>query len=113
MATMRLCRRCVAAAPLRAGPAAAAAAARPALVSAAASARSFATNAEQASGAHRSNAETLISKVAPIEVDGDTALCNGGGGALGHPLEYIQLNLGDVNDCKYCGLRYVRKGEAH
>ena len=37
-------------------------------------------------GKHRSNALELIQKVPPIEVDGDIAVCDGGGGALGHPL---------------------------
>ncbi|EJK62903.1 hypothetical protein THAOC_16466, partial [Thalassiosira oceanica] len=37
-------------------------------------------------GKHRSNALELIQKVPPIEVDGDIAVCDGGGGALGHPV---------------------------
>ncbi|CAM9326717.1 unnamed protein product [Heterosigma akashiwo] len=74
-------------------------------------ARSFAT-VPYAYGLHRSNAEELIAKVAPIEVDGHIAVCDGGGGALGHPLEYIQLDTKDLTapqTCKYCGLRYVGK----
>jgi len=43
-------------------------------------------------GPFRSNAERLVAKVPVIEVEGMTAKCNGGGGALGHPVEYIQLN---------------------
>mmetsp|Transcript_15830 Transcript_15830/g.47221 ORF Transcript_15830/g.47221 Transcript_15830/m.47221 type:complete len:122 (+) Transcript_15830:185-550(+) len=70
-------------------------------------------------GPHRSNAEELVAQVPVIEVDGLVATCNGGGGALGHPIEYIQLNLaggkpGDgmlpYGECKYCGLRFVSKG---
>mmetsp|Transcript_10106 Transcript_10106/g.17781 ORF Transcript_10106/g.17781 Transcript_10106/m.17781 type:complete len:124 (-) Transcript_10106:33-404(-) len=64
---------------------------------------------------HRSNAEELIAKVPVIEVDTDVAVCDGGGGSLGHPLEYIQLNTSDPTIpevCKYCGLRY-RKKNAH
>jgi len=47
-----------------------------------------------------------------IEVDGDTAICDGGGGALGHPLEYIIVgNIGGrTNRCVYCGLKYRKKG---
>jgi NADH dehydrogenase (ubiquinone) Fe-S protein 6 len=63
-------------------------------------------------GEFRSNAEKLISKVPVIEVEGYTAICTGGGGALGHPTEYIQLNTvtpGEVATCKYCGLRFVHK----
>ena len=69
-----------------------------------------------------------------IEVDGTVAMCDGGtydnlflqkrsrpahatkkktgGGATGHPVEYIQLNTTDRSKpqtCKYCGLRFVQK----
>jgi NADH dehydrogenase (ubiquinone) Fe-S protein 6 len=66
-------------------------------------------------GLHRSNAEKLINAVPVIAVDSNIAICDGGGGALGHPIEYIQLNL--VSDepaiCKYCGLRYKSSGHGH
>jgi NADH dehydrogenase (ubiquinone) Fe-S protein 6 len=43
-----------------------------------------------------------------IEVADRVAVCEGGSGALGHPIQYIQLDR--VNPapavCKYCGLRY-------
>lgn len=65
-------------------------------------------------GKHRSNALELIQKVPPIEVDGERATCDGGGGALGHPLEYISLQRpGEVKSCIYCGLRYKKKDGAH
>jgi len=48
------------------------------------------------------------------------AVCDGGGGALGHPLEYIKLGAradydeGNTEEagvrCIYCGLRYRSKG---
>jgi len=40
-------------------------------------------------------------------VEGTVAACNGGGGALGHPLVY--LNLGDEGEavCPYCSRRFV------
>lgn len=60
-----------------------------------------------------SNAMDLINETDVIEVDGPVAVCDGGGGALGHPLEYIKLNVSDEDAapqvCKYCGLRYKRK----
>ena len=66
---------------------------------------------------HRSNAENLIAEVPVIEVEGSVAVCDGGGGALGHPLEYIQLNMvheGEENVCKYCGLRFrMKPGSGH
>ena len=61
---------------------------------------------------HRSDAEVLINEVPVIEVDGPVALCDGGGGSLGHPIEFIQLNskTPDIPAvCKYCGLRYIMK----
>ena len=59
---------------------------------------------------HRSNAEELIAMQPVIEVDGHVACCDGGGGSLGHPLEYMQLdkvNREAPATCKYCGLRFV------
>eukprot|EP00948_MAST-09A_sp_MAST-9A-sp1_P003244 g3244.t1 len=62
--------------------------------------------------AHRSDAEQRISEVPVIYVDADIAVCDGGGGAMGHPIEYIQLHnvrKGVPVACKYCGLRYAKK----
>lgn len=60
-----------------------------------------------------SNAMDKIHSTAPIEVDADVAICNGGGGALGHPVEYIKLLVSDEDAgpqvCKYCGLKFLRK----
>ena len=56
---------------------------------------------------------SLSSKVEPIVVDGDLAVCEGGGGALGHPVEYITLKPSGsklAGICKYCNLRYVSSG---
>ena len=65
--------------------------------------------------AHRSNAEELINKRGEIKVKGNLAVCDGGGGSLGHPVEYIQLNLQkDVPAvCKYCGLKFVQDHDHH
>lgn len=61
----------------------------------------------------RANLHT--SQVPPIGVDGDVAICDGGGGSLGHPIEYIKLHFTGNNDegrteldgiCKWCGLRF-------
>ena len=35
--------------------------------------------------------------------------CDGGGGALGHPKVYINLDDGTPKGCIYCGLRFVFK----
>ena len=62
-------------------------------------------------GKHRSNAEELVNQVPPIEVEGHIAVCDGGGGILGHPIEYIQLDTISEEPavCKYCGLRFISK----
>ena len=33
--------------------------------------------------------------------------CDGGGGALGHPLVYLNLTRDQVVECPYCSRRYV------
>lgn len=70
------------------------------------------TDAPYAKGKHRSNALELIEKQPVIEVEGDMAVCDGGGGVLGHPLEYIKVgsNGGKPVGCIYCGLKYQQKG---
>ncbi|KAL6840773.1 hypothetical protein ACP4OV_029299 [Aristida adscensionis] len=51
----------------------------------------------------------LINEVPPIKVEGRIAVCEGASDpALGHPIEYICLDLEAPNVCKYCGLRYVQ-----
>eukprot|EP01032_Pedospumella_encystans_P010779 gene10779-12572_t len=66
-------------------------------------------------GKHRSDAEYLINQVPVIEVAGTTAICDGGSGALGHPIEYIQLNTvsKEPATCKYCGLRFKMSAGPH
>lgn len=65
---------------------------------------------------HRSDAEQRIAQVPVVEVASNVAVCDGGGGALGHPLEYIQLDTvkhHSVQTCKYCGVRYKMKEGSH
>lgn len=47
-----------------------------------------------------------------IEVEGAIAACDGGGGALGHPRVYLNLEGRDFVECGYCDRRYVRKAGA-
>lgn len=44
-----------------------------------------------------------------IEVDKDRIGCDGGGGALGHPLVYLTMDNSGKVDCPYCGRRYIRR----
>ncbi|KAL5568240.1 hypothetical protein UlMin_024815 [Ulmus minor] len=51
----------------------------------------------------------LINEVPPIKVEGRIVACEGDTNpALGHPIEYICLDLKEPAVCKYCGLRYVQ-----
>ncbi|CAI2180742.1 7985_t:CDS:2 [Funneliformis geosporum] len=42
-------------------------------------------------------------------VEGRIAVCHGGGGALGHPQIYINLDQPGAHSCGYCGIRFERK----
>ncbi|XP_010558646.1 PREDICTED: NADH dehydrogenase [ubiquinone] iron-sulfur protein 6, mitochondrial-like [Tarenaya hassleriana] len=51
----------------------------------------------------------LINEVPPIKVGGRIVACEGDTDpALGHPIEFICLDLDEPAVCKYCGLRYVQ-----
>ncbi|KAH7538429.1 hypothetical protein FEM48_Zijuj03G0198500 [Ziziphus jujuba var. spinosa] len=51
----------------------------------------------------------LINEVPPIKVEGRIVACEGDNDpALGHPIEFICLDLAEPAICKYCGLRYVQ-----
>ncbi|EXB74779.1 hypothetical protein L484_023521 [Morus notabilis] len=51
----------------------------------------------------------LINEVPPIKVEGRIVACEGDNDpALGHPIEFICLDLKEPAVCKYCGLRYVQ-----
>ncbi len=53
-----------------------------------------------------------------IETDKERVGCDGGNGALGHPLVYLTMDTSGKVDCPYCGRRYIRRygakvSEAH
>jgi uncharacterized Zn-finger protein len=41
----------------------------------------------------------------------ETAGCDGGDGALGHPLIYLRFEGKPFVDCYYCSRRFVRAGQ--
>ncbi|XP_030468995.2 NADH dehydrogenase [ubiquinone] iron-sulfur protein 6, mitochondrial, partial [Syzygium oleosum] len=52
----------------------------------------------------------LINDVPPIKVEGRIVACEGDSNpALGHPIEFICLDLDEPAICKYCGLRYIQE----
>jgi uncharacterized Zn-finger protein len=49
-----------------------------------------------------------------IVVSGHRVACDGGGGALGHPLVYMELGEKPFVECGYCDRRFVRaEGDGH
>jgi len=55
----------------------------------------------------------LIAEIAPQPVDARVTACDGGGGALGHPKIYINLDKPGNHACGYCGLRFYKEGQDH
>lgn len=47
-----------------------------------------------------------------IDVDTTAVACDGGGGALGHPLVYLAIGPKGWVECPYCDRRFVLKGGA-
>jgi uncharacterized Zn-finger protein len=47
-----------------------------------------------------------------IEVETAVVRCDGGGGALGHPAVYLNLEGRPELDCPYCGRRFALKAGA-
>ena len=47
-----------------------------------------------------------------VEVVTATVACDGGGGALGHPRVFLNLEASGWVDCPYCDRRFVLKKEA-
>ncbi len=44
-----------------------------------------------------------------ITVQKDRVACDGGGGALGHPLVYYDLDANGEAHCFYCSAHFIRK----
>jgi uncharacterized Zn-finger protein len=44
-----------------------------------------------------------------VEVETTRVMCDGGGGALGHPLVYLEMGDEDFVECGYCDRRFVLK----
>ncbi|XP_043263409.1 NADH dehydrogenase [ubiquinone] iron-sulfur protein 6, mitochondrial [Colletes gigas] len=51
----------------------------------------------------------LIDEVPPEPTKERIVACDGGGGPLGHPKVYINLDKPGNHTCGYCGLRFVKE----
>ena len=47
-----------------------------------------------------------------IEVEDTVVACNGGGGVLGHPRVFLNLETDGFVDCPYCDRRFVLEAGA-
>lgn len=45
-----------------------------------------------------------------IYVDQRKVSCNGGGGALGHPIVWYEMGDDDCVECRYCDRRFILRG---
>ena len=45
-----------------------------------------------------------------VETDNTRVACDGGGGALGHPRVYLQIDEKGYAECGYCDRRFVQIG---
>jgi uncharacterized Zn-finger protein len=51
-------------------------------------------------------------EVITVENDADEVVCDGGNGALGHPVVWYSFDGQDMVECKYCDRRFVKKRSA-
>ncbi|KAF6135859.1 hypothetical protein GIB67_028178 [Kingdonia uniflora] len=57
--------------------------------------------------------DTLVTVDIPVSNDTFLVIPPDSDPALGHPIEFICLDLKDPAICKYCGLRYVQHDHHH
>lgn len=68
------------------------------------------TDSEAVRSKWGSNGMDMVQVADVFEVPGPVATCDGGGGPLGHPIEYIQIDRADAQFpavCKYCGNKFM------
>lgn len=53
------------------------------------------------------NPKTADTAPEVILVDDRRVACDGGGGALGHPMVYYEMGEDDCVVCGYCGRKYI------
>ena len=55
----------------------------------------------------------LVPPPEEIVVSTKRVACDGGGGALGHPLVYMDMGEDDFVECGYCDRRFVLASDGH
>lgn len=56
-------------------------------------------------------ADVILPPPEVIKVATKRVACDGGGGALGHPLVYMDMGEDDFVECGYCDRRFVIRGK--
>ena len=59
------------------------------------------------------HSDAIIPPPEEIVVSTKRVACDGGGGALGHPLVYLDMGKHDHVECGYCDRRFVLSADAH
>lgn len=57
-------------------------------------------------------AQAVIPPPEEIVVPAKRVSCDGGGGALGHPLVYLEMGEDDFVECGYCDRRFILSADA-
>lgn len=57
--------------------------------------------------------DTNPPEIIEIDAHADSVGCDGGGGALGHPMVYYSFDTINTVDCGYCGRRFVKSDAGH
>ena len=57
--------------------------------------------------------DAIIPPAEEITVSTKRVACDGGGGALGHPLVYMEMGEDTSIECKYCDRLFVLAADAH
>lgn len=60
----------------------------------------------------RQSVNTVKEPPETMEVETEVVACDGGGGALGHPKVFLNMEGKGAIDCPYCGRRYVLQAGA-
>lgn len=60
----------------------------------------------------RNSSGAVSQKKEVFYLDAPRVGCDGGGGALGHPMVYLTVGADGTVDCPYCGRHYVLKPDA-
>ena len=55
----------------------------------------------------------FIPEIINVPADADEVACDGGNGALGHPVVWYTFDKQNVVDCGYCDRRFVKGEESN